>query len=60
MNKEDISSADNNELYNEAKEAKEKAEDLDIHSDADMNADQFDEWFKKEKLYKKATTESFS
>lgn len=60
VNKEDISSADNNELYNEAKEAKEKAEDLDIHSDADMNADQFDEWFKKEKLYKKATTESFS
>ena len=60
VNKEDISSADNNELYNEAKEAKEKAADLDIHSDADMNADQFDEWFKKEMLDKETTTESFS
>lgn len=43
VNKEDISSADNNELYNEAKEAKEKAADLNIHSDADMNADQYEE-----------------
>ena len=41
VSKEDIASADNNELYNEAKEAKEKAADLDIHSDADMNADKY-------------------
>ena len=60
VSKEDIASADNNELYNEAKEAKEKAADLDIHSDADMNADQFDEWYKSELLDKEATTGSFS
>ena len=41
--KEDIASADSNELYNEAKEAKEKAADLDIHSDADMTASQYEE-----------------
>ena len=58
--KEDIVSADNNELYNEAKAAKDKAADLDIHSDADMNADQFDEWYKSELLDKEAATGSFS
>lgn len=59
VSKEEIDSADNNELYQEAKAAKDKAADADIHSDADLNADQFDEWFKKEMLDKEATTESF-
>ena len=43
VSKEDIASADNNELYNEAKAAKDKAADLDIHSDADMTADKYEE-----------------
>ena len=43
VSQEDIASADNNELYNVAKEAKEKAADLGIHSDADMTADQYEE-----------------
>lgn len=58
--KEDIASADTNELYNDAIKAKVQAADLDIHSDADMNADQFDEWYKSELLDKEAATGSFS
>ena len=58
--KEDIASADNNELYNEAKAAKDKAADLDIHSDADMTADKFDEWYRNEMLDKEAANESLS
>lgn len=43
VSQEDIASADNNELYNVAKEAKDKAADLGIHSDADLTADQYEE-----------------
>lgn len=43
VSKEEIDSADNNELYQEAKAAKDNAADADIHSDADLNADQFEE-----------------
>ena len=41
--KEDIDSSDNNELYQEAMAAKESAADVDIHSNTDMNADQYEE-----------------
>lgn len=60
VSEEDIASADNNILYNEAKAAKDKAAELQIHSDADLNADQFDDWFRKSLIEKESATESFS
>lgn len=42
MSKEDIASSDANELYEEAKALKDQAADLDIRSDADLTADQFE------------------
>ena len=60
MSEEDIASADNNILYNEAKAAKDKAAELQIHSDADLNVDQFDDWFRKSLIEKESATESFS
>ena len=57
---EDIASADNNILYNEAKAAKDQAAELQIHSDADFNADQFDDWFRNSLIEKESATESFS
>ena len=59
VSEEDIASADNNILYNEAKAAKDKAAELQIHSDADLNADQFDDWFRKSLIEKESATESF-
>lgn len=43
MKKEDIDNADDNTLFLQAKQAKENAEDADIHSSADVNAEEFDE-----------------
>lgn len=60
VSEEDIASADNNILYNEAKAAKDKAAELQIHSDADFNADQFDDWFRNSLIEKESATESFS
>ena len=60
VSEEDITSADNNILYNEAKAAKDKAAELQIHSDADFNADQFDDWFRNSLIEKESATESFS
>lgn len=60
VSEEDIASADNNILYNEAKAAKDKAAELQIHSDADFNADQFEDWFRNSLIEKESATESFS
>lgn len=43
VSKEDIDSSDNNELYQEAMAAKDNAADAEVHSDADLNAEQFEE-----------------
>lgn len=43
MKKEDIDNADDNTLFLQAKQAKENVEDADIHSSADMNAEEFAE-----------------